>query len=83
MLSLHAFRLPAAIAPYLAGIAIGNGLTDPRSQVPVMSEAAHYMGLVSPALRQDIARRSQEVLAAIDAGHWREAHDKREVGGGG
>lgn len=40
------------------------------------------MGLVSPALRQDIARRSQEVLAAIDAGHWREAHDKREVGRG-
>ncbi|PNW88027.1 hypothetical protein CHLRE_01g011300v5 [Chlamydomonas reinhardtii] len=63
----------------LAGIAIGNGLTDPRAQTQTLAAAAYYSGLLPPGLRDVVAGRAAEVVGLIDARQWAEAHDAREA----
>ncbi|KXZ46405.1 hypothetical protein GPECTOR_44g8 [Gonium pectorale] len=73
--------LPPDTAPplfRLAGVAIGNGLTDPRAQTQTLAAAAYYAGLLPPALRDEVAGRAAAVVALIDEGKWTEAHDTRE-----
>ncbi|KAG2444312.1 hypothetical protein HXX76_001069 [Chlamydomonas incerta] len=62
----------------LAGIAIGNGLTDPRAQTQTLAAAAYYSGLLPPGLRDVVAGRAAEVVGLIDARQWAAAHDARE-----
>ncbi|EFJ43651.1 hypothetical protein VOLCADRAFT_65725 [Volvox carteri f. nagariensis] len=62
----------------LGGVAIGNGLTDPRAQTQTLAAAAFYSGLLPPALRDEVAGRAVEVVALIDESKWLEAHTARE-----
>ncbi|GFR46980.1 hypothetical protein Agub_g8632, partial [Astrephomene gubernaculifera] len=73
--------LPPNIVPplfRLTGLAIGNGLTDPRAQTQTLAAAAFYAGLLPPALRDEVAGRAAAVVALIDDGKWAEAHQQRE-----
>jgi vitellogenic carboxypeptidase-like protein len=56
--------LPSLLEPpvfHLAGIAIGNGLTDPRAQTATLAPTAWYQGLVSSALRDTLEARASQV----------------------
>ncbi|GIL55967.1 hypothetical protein Vafri_11432 [Volvox africanus] len=62
----------------LAGVAVGNGLTDPRAQTQTLAAAAYYAGLLPPALRDEVAGKAAAVVALIDESKWLEAHSARE-----
>ncbi|GIL85802.1 hypothetical protein Vretimale_19534 [Volvox reticuliferus] len=62
----------------LAGVAVGNGLTDPRTQTQTLAAAAYYAGLLPPALRDEVAGKAAAVVSLIDESKWLEAHEARE-----
>ncbi|GLI71702.1 hypothetical protein VaNZ11_017008 [Volvox africanus] len=62
----------------LAGVAVGNGLTDPRAQTQTLAAGAYYAGLLPPALRDEVAGKAAAVVALIDESKWLEAHGARE-----
>lgn len=62
----------------LQGVAIGDGLTDPCSQVEAGPRAAYDFGLINPktfALAKETALRASVACADED---WTKAHDYRE-----
>jgi hypothetical protein len=66
----HRRALPAELeAPAftLAGIAIGNGLTDPRAQTATLAPTAWYQGLASSGLRDALEARASQVGAFCGA----------------
>ncbi|KAG2487387.1 hypothetical protein HYH03_013956 [Edaphochlamys debaryana] len=63
----------------LSGLAVGNGLTDPRAQTQTLAAAAFYAGLLPPALRDEVAGRAAVVVNLIDEGQWVAAHTEREA----
>lgn len=70
---------PAAPLFSLAGIAIGNGLTDPITQTRSLAPAAFSFGLLTEGLRDEVESRALEVVGLISAGAWQDAHLKREA----
>lgn len=62
----------------LMGAAIGNGLTDPRSQTLTLASAAYFHGLLPPAQRDEVAARAAAVVALVDEGKWEAAQRTRE-----
>ncbi|GMN38757.1 hypothetical protein TIFTF001_007985 [Ficus carica] len=57
----------------LAGIAIGNGLTDPLTQVGTHASNAYFSGLVNDRQRKELERLQADVARLVAAGKWREA----------
>eukprot|EP00197_Chlamydomonas_leiostraca_P013626 CAMPEP_0202860512 /NCGR_PEP_ID=MMETSP1391-20130828/2179_1 /ASSEMBLY_ACC=CAM_ASM_000867 /TAXON_ID=1034604 /ORGANISM="Chlamydomonas leiostraca, Strain SAG 11-49" /LENGTH=416 /DNA_ID=CAMNT_0049539683 /DNA_START=7 /DNA_END=1253 /DNA_ORIENTATION=+ len=78
----HTRQLPERTTPpvfNLRGIAVGNGLTEPRAQTLALAGAAWSAGLVSSAGRDALAQLALQVVGLIDAGKWDEAHVRREA----
>ncbi|KAK9835972.1 hypothetical protein WJX81_002745 [Elliptochloris bilobata] len=76
--SRYALRLrPPAFR--LAGLAIGNGLTDPGSQVLRHADVLHYMGLIDKRQRINALQQQLEVAELITLGLWDQAHQAREA----
>lgn len=67
---------------YVPGVAVGNGLTEPRTQTLTLAAAAWAAGVVTSAGRNALAALALEVVALIDARKWEQSHLKREVGAG-
>jgi len=62
----------------LVGIAVGNGLTDPVSQVKTHASSAYYSGLINENQRSQWEKMQSEVVKFIDQEKWGEATNARK-----
>ncbi|KAL3655194.1 hypothetical protein CASFOL_000980 [Castilleja foliolosa] len=61
----------------LAGIAIGNGLTDPETQVSTHAVNAYNLGLINEKQRTHLEKLQSEAVGFVRNGQWGEATDAR------
>jgi len=64
---------PRAIRINLAGVAIGDGWTDPRVQVLAYADLAYNMGLADNIQHATMTAFGKAIVADIDSGRWMEA----------
>ncbi|KAJ4780781.1 Carboxypeptidase [Rhynchospora pubera] len=63
----------------LKGIAIGNGLTHPVTQVATHADSVYYTGLINEEQKGHLESRQLAVVKLIIAHKWKEASDVRTV----
>ncbi|KAF5192056.1 Carboxypeptidase [Thalictrum thalictroides] len=61
----------------LKGVAIGNGLTDPITQVATHAETAYYIGLINEKQRLQLEEFQNEAVKFVQEGKWSNATDAR------
>ena len=61
----------------LKGLAIGNGLTDPVTQVQTHAVNVYYSGLVNAKQRVELQKAQEISVALVKSQKWREAADAR------
>ncbi|XP_059439934.1 serine carboxypeptidase-like 50 [Corylus avellana] len=76
ILKVNAY-LPASKRVNLAGVAIGNGLTDPVNQVSTHATNAYYSGLINERQRDELKKLQREAINLAKMGKWREATNAR------
>ncbi|KAK4804017.1 hypothetical protein SAY86_003834 [Trapa natans] len=70
-------RLPISRRVNLAGVAIGNGLTDPVTQVATHAVNAYYSGLINEAQKGELEEAQSEAVRLTRMGNWSAATDAR------
>ncbi|XP_015895462.3 serine carboxypeptidase-like 50 [Ziziphus jujuba] len=70
-------HLPEISRLNLAGLAIGNGLTDPVTQVATHASHAYFSGLVNEKQRVELERAQLETVKFIENANWNEAENAR------
>lgn len=76
----HARVLREDISPpnfHLAGVAIGNGLTDPVAQTRALPSVIFNMGMVTEATRKRIQDQAEVVIQLVEEQQWPQAVDMR------
>lgn len=68
---------PAASRLNLGGIAIGDGLTDPISQVGTHALNAYYSGLINEKQKKVLEGLQKEAIELTKIGNWSEATNAR------
>ncbi|KAK2635582.1 hypothetical protein Ddye_030374 [Dipteronia dyeriana] len=64
----------------LQGVAIGNGLTDPVTQVATHAVNTYYSGLVNEKQKSELEKAQLEAIKLVKMGSWSEATNaRREV----
>jgi vitellogenic carboxypeptidase-like protein len=61
----------------LAGLAVGNGLTDPKKQVLTYADTAYALGLIDNKQRLHALQWQLQVEQLIQAENWDEAYKQR------
>ncbi|KAG2268351.1 hypothetical protein Bca4012_070615 [Brassica carinata] len=61
----------------LKGLAIGNGLTDPVTQIRTHAVNVYYSGLVNAKQREALEKAQEISISLVKARKWREAADAR------
>lgn len=61
----------------LAGLAIGDGLTDPVTQVVTHAANAYYVGLINERQKNELEKSQLEAVGLVHKGNWSEATDAR------
>ncbi|KAL2344745.1 hypothetical protein Fmac_006030 [Flemingia macrophylla] len=61
----------------LAGVAIGDGLTDPETQVATHALNAYYVGLINERQKNELEKVQLEAVRLTRMGNWSEATDVR------
>lgn len=61
----------------LAGLAIGDGLTDPVTQVVTHAVNAYYVGLINERQKNELEKAQLEAVDLVHRGNWSEATDAR------
>lgn len=61
----------------LSGMAIGDGLVSPRTQVQNHAQTAFVFGLITEEEYQEAVQMQNEVVSAIDSGEWMRAATRR------
>ncbi|KAG5076237.1 hypothetical protein JHK82_054932 [Glycine max] len=61
----------------LAGVAIGDGLTDPETQVVTHALNAYYVGLINEKQKNELEKAQLEAVRLAQMGNWSEATDAR------
>uniref|UniRef100_A0A1J3JQR6 Serine carboxypeptidase-like 50 n=1 Tax=Noccaea caerulescens TaxID=107243 RepID=A0A1J3JQR6_NOCCA len=61
----------------LKGLAIGNGLTDPVTQIQTYAVNLYYSGLVNAKQKNELEKAQEISVALVKAQKWREAADAR------
>ncbi|KFK43761.1 hypothetical protein AALP_AA1G169300 [Arabis alpina] len=62
----------------LKGLAIGNGLTDPVTQVQTHAVNVYYSGLVNAKQRVEVEKAQERSVALVKSKKWREAANARK-----
>ncbi|KAL2244311.1 serine carboxypeptidase-like 50 [Sesamum indicum] len=62
----------------LAGVAIGNGLTDPEIQVATHAVNAYNLGLINEKQKTVLDKIQLEAVRFVRSGSWKEATDARK-----
>ncbi|CAI9095976.1 OLC1v1032027C1 [Oldenlandia corymbosa var. corymbosa] len=70
-------RLPVDSRINLQGVAIGNGLTDPITQVGTHALNAYYSGLVNDKQRKVLEDLQKEAIGLTQRANWSEATNAR------
>ncbi|BDA47762.1 probable serine carboxypeptidase CPVL [Coccomyxa sp. Obi] len=63
----------------LAGLAVGNGLTDPRTQVLQHADVAFFFGMIDMQQRIEAMTMQLHISQLIADESWDEAHQHREA----
>lgn len=71
------FGLPSSLKINLAGVAIGDGLTHPVTQVATHALQAYYSGLIDEKQKTQLEKLQSEAVKLTKAGNWSEATDAR------
>lgn len=61
----------------LGGVAIGDGLTDPETQVASHAVNAYYAGLINERQKKELEKVQLEAVALTQMRNWSEATDAR------
>ncbi|PRQ40920.1 putative carboxypeptidase C [Rosa chinensis] len=61
----------------LAGVAIGNGLIDPETQVGTHADNAYFSGLINEKQRREMEMYQNEAIRLARLKRWRDATDAR------
>ncbi|PIA61736.1 hypothetical protein AQUCO_00200018v1 [Aquilegia coerulea] len=61
----------------LMGVAIGNGFTDPITQVTTHAETAYYIGLINEKQRVQLEEFQSEAVKLVQEGKWSNATHAR------
>ncbi|KAL3812281.1 hypothetical protein ACJIZ3_013549 [Penstemon smallii] len=69
--------LPKEKRVNLAGVAIGNGLTDPEIQVQTHASNAFNLGLINEKQMTQLEKIQDEVVGLVKSGNWNEATNTR------
>ncbi|KAF9603164.1 hypothetical protein IFM89_034497 [Coptis chinensis] len=70
-------KLPLSRQVNLKGVAIGNGLTDPVTQVGTHAVTAYYLGLINQKQRVQLEEIQTEAIKLTQEGKWSDATDAR------
>ncbi|XP_023534651.1 serine carboxypeptidase-like 50 isoform X3 [Cucurbita pepo subsp. pepo] len=70
-------KLPVDKRLNLAGVAIGNGLTDPITQVATHALNAYYSGLINERQKKELEIAQLEAVELTKKGNWSEATNAR------
>ncbi|KAF5451024.1 hypothetical protein F2P56_031327 [Juglans regia] len=70
-------NLPVSQRVNLGGVAIGNGLTDPMTQVATHAANAYHSGLINERQTSELEKAQREVVKLTKMGKWKEATDAR------
>lgn len=70
-------KLPDSSKVNLSGVAIGNGLTDPITQVGTHALNAYYSGLVNDKQRKVLEDLQKEAIELTQKGNWSLANNAR------
>lgn len=69
--------LPDPSKVNLVGVVIGNGLTDPISQVATHAANAYYFGLINDKQKSKLELLQQKAISLAKNGNWSEATNAR------
>ncbi|KAG2409466.1 Serine carboxypeptidase-like 50 [Vigna angularis] len=70
-------NLEASERVNLAGVAIGDGLTDPETQVVSHAVNAYYVGLINERQKNELEKGQLEAVGLIQKRNWSAATDAR------
>ncbi|KAL5553416.1 hypothetical protein UlMin_040817 [Ulmus minor] len=70
-------QLPNSGRVNLAGVVIGNGMTDPVIQVTTHAKNAFFFGLINERQKGQVEKLQMEAKMLTEAGKWREATKTR------
>ncbi|KAK8472027.1 hypothetical protein PHAVU_002G094600 [Phaseolus vulgaris] len=70
-------KLEASERVNLGGVAIGDGLTDPETQVASHAVNAYYAGLINERQKKELEKVQLEAVALTQMRNWSEATDAR------
>ncbi|GMJ13328.1 serine carboxypeptidase-like 50 [Hibiscus trionum] len=70
-------KLPVSRRVNLAGVAIGDGLTDPITQVATHADSVYYSGLVNERQKLDLEKAQRELVELIKMKNWSNATNAR------
>ncbi|KAJ0102561.1 hypothetical protein Patl1_03980 [Pistacia atlantica] len=59
------------------GVAIGNGLTDPETQITTHALNAYFSGLINERQKSEIEKAQWEAVKLVKMGNWSEATNAR------
>ncbi|XP_042756129.1 serine carboxypeptidase-like 50 [Lactuca sativa] len=71
--------LPVSKRINLYGLAIGNGLTHPETQVNTYASHTYYLGLINEKQKTKMEKLQFEAIKLIKAGNWIDARNARIV----
>jgi vitellogenic carboxypeptidase-like protein len=69
--------LPESERVNLKGVAIGNGLTDPVTQVATHADNAYFSGLVNEKQKGELEKAQIEAIRFVEMANWSEATSAR------
>ncbi|XP_017435040.1 serine carboxypeptidase-like 50 isoform X2 [Vigna angularis] len=70
-------NLEASERVNLAGVAVGDGLTDPETQVVSHAVNAYYVGLINERQKNELEKGQLEAVGLIQKRNWSAATDAR------
>ncbi|KAL8137579.1 hypothetical protein V2J09_003580 [Rumex salicifolius] len=72
-------HLPKSERINLAGVAIGDGLTDPIEQVKTHASNAYFLGLINEKQKTHLEELQNEAVKMVNSKNWSAATDARNM----